>query len=146
MTKEFLRRFWPKVQKSGDGCWTWTACRTSDGYGQIKGHRTRKLWYAHRVSYELVNGPIPDGLQIDHLCRNPSCVNPEHLEAVTPRRNTMRSRSLTAKLARQTHCKRGHPLSGDNLYQSALRRGQRQCLTCRRARERRYREAARLAP
>jgi hypothetical protein len=101
-------RFWSKVDKSGE-CWLWTASKKYKDYGQFwyKGRND----FAHRVAYELCKGAIPDGLQIDHLCRNPSCVNPDHLEAVTQRENILRGEGLSAQRARQTHCKRGHLLS-----------------------------------
>lgn len=80
----FEERFWAKVDKSGD-CWTWTATRNSAGYGTttIDGvHR-----YSHRASYEMANGPIPAGMQIDHMCHSRSCVNPGHLRVVTGKQN-----------------------------------------------------------
>lgn len=132
-------RFWEKVDRAGgDGaCWPWLAS-TRHGYGQYgvaKGH----IAQAHRYAYELAVGPIPAGLEIDHLCRNTRCVNPNHLEAVTGRVNSLRSMSLMAINARKTHCKRGHALDGANLY----RYGQaRQCRTCRRLRDRAHRGVA----
>lgn len=76
-------RFWSYVDKS-EGCWNWTGSKTS-GYGNIR-HEGRGL-YAHRISYEFAHGPIPDGMVIDHICHNPACVNPAHLQAVTHRQN-----------------------------------------------------------
>ncbi len=84
--------------------------------------------YAHRVAWEKVHGPIPPGMQIDHLCRNRACVNVNHLEAVTQRVNTLRGLSAGAMNARKTVCPRGHPLEGDNLRKSL--RGDRECKTC----------------
>ena len=80
-------RFWPRVEK-GPNCWEWTGARGSSGYGQISsgGPRPSAL-YAHRVSYELAVGPIPEGMQIDHTCHNSACVNPEHLRIVTLKQN-----------------------------------------------------------
>ena len=77
-------------------------------------------------------GPVPDGIEIDHLCRVRHCANPEHLEAVTPTENTMRGEGVGAKNARLTHCKHGHPLSGDNLYIVTRAGGKRRrvCRTC----------------
>ena len=84
-----------------------------------------------RVAYEMVVGPIPDGLQIDHLCRVRNCVNPDHLEPVTPRENTMRGYSIQAQNARKTHCIHGHPFEG-NTY--ARPDGNRECAVCKKAR------------
>lgn len=74
-----MDRFWEKVDKSGE-CWLWTAYTTKKGYGQT--HIGGKTKYAHRVAYELSVGPIPDGKELDHLCRNRACVNPDHLDPV----------------------------------------------------------------
>lgn len=84
-------RFWAKVDRSGD-CWTWIGYIAPDGYGRLsKGRFKQGSWVAHRVSYEIANGPIPDGLQVDHLCFNRACVNPAHLEAVTQLVNNQRA-------------------------------------------------------
>lgn len=129
-------RFWSKVSRSGpDECWEWTAGATSAGYGAFYPTPGGVQVSAHRYSYELIVGPIPEGLDIDHLCRNRRCVNPVHLEPVTRRENVLRGESPAAERARKTHCKRGHPLEGDNLSFIGTRR---QCRECRRARQRRY--------
>ena len=119
-------RFWSKVEKS-DGCWLWTAATDTKGYGNFSvcGHATK----AHRVAYELVVGPIPTGLCIDHLCRTPTCVNPAHLEPVTNEENIMRGVGFSARNKVKTHCPSGHPYSGDNLLNRGSRRG---CAACRR--------------
>lgn len=122
-------RFWSHVDvRDGAECWNWLAAKTSGGYGRFRTPKTHLL--AHRVSYELSVGPIADGLQLDHLCRNRSCVNPAHLEPVTPRVNTLRGSSVSAVNAVKTHCNHGHPLSGSNLYQ--MPDGNRACRACRR--------------
>lgn len=92
-----LDRFWSKVDTSGD-CWNWTASVTKQGYGQfsIGGRHGHKL-YAHRYSFELVNGDIPSGLQIDHICHNRKCVNPEHLRLATNKQNHEHYRGPTVR-------------------------------------------------
>ncbi len=108
-----------------DGCWEWTAAKTSEGYGAIgKGAREEGTLLAHRVMYESLVGLIPDGLVIDHLCRNRGCVNPTHMEPVTTRENVLRGEGLTAQQARRIRCPAGHFYTGTNS------RGDRICLTC----------------
>lgn len=122
-------RFWAKVDKT-ETCWNWTATKSAKGYGHFKAspHTTTPM-KAHRWSYEQANGPIPDGLTIDHLCRNTSCVRPDHLEAVDGRTNTLRGYNPCAVNARKTHCPQGHELTEANVY---IRPGtrSRRCRMC----------------
>lgn len=90
------------------GCWWWTGAVQAPGYGRFG--IARQTFYAHRISYSLFVGTIPVGLEIDHLCRQPGCVNPRHLEPVTHRVNGLRGVGACAANARKTHCLRGHPL------------------------------------
>ena len=112
MESDRVQRFWAKVEKTAT-CWNWRGGCNGNGYGRFCYHGQR---CAHRLAYELLVGPIPEGMQLDHLCRNRRCVNPAHLEPVTCRENILRGGSLAAQRARRTHCKRGHPLAGDNMY------------------------------
>lgn len=106
MSADWVERFWTKVDKADNGCWGWIAYRDPDGYGNfsIEG-RTKR---SHRVAYELLISSIPEGMQLDHLCRNRGCVNPDHLEPVTCRENILRGESFQARNARKTHCLHGH--------------------------------------
>lgn len=133
-------RFFSKVRMT-DGCWVWTAGRSTNQFGHgvfSVGRGVSKG--AHRFMYEQVVGPIPEGCVLDHLCRNTSCVRPDHLEPVPQRVNLHRGTSPVAINAAKTECKRGHPLSGDNLI--VTKTGCRQCRECRRTKDR-LRRAAR---
>lgn len=126
-----LDRFWSKVDATGP-CWEWTAARlSSGGYGAFR--LNGKTQRAHRVAWELLVGPIPEGLVLDHLCRNPVCVNPDHLQPVTDRVNVVeRGHTIMARKARQTHCLRGHPLTEDNIYRYGSSRECKECHAIRR--------------
>ena len=91
---EITNRFWSKVTK-GSNCWEWQASKTADGYGRFG--IGRKLFLSHRVAYELTNGPIPEGIVIDHKCRSRSCVNPSHLRAATHKENLENRDGATVK-------------------------------------------------
>lgn len=123
--------FWKRVQQAEDGCWQWTGGTEKGGYGRyswnLGGHRTRTM-YAHRIAYELLVGPILEGLVIDHLCRNRRCVNPSHLEPVTMRTNTLRGETFAARNAAKTHCPKGHPFDTANTYVNP--KGSRMCRAC----------------
>lgn len=109
-------------------CWLWTGSRNGEsGYGRVCISNPKRTGYLHRVVYEILVGQIPDGLELDHLCRQPPCCNPSHLEPVLPITNVRRGIR-----ASQTHCKNKHPLSGDNLYLAPHSKGYRRvCRTCR---------------
>lgn len=114
-------------------CWEWRGSRIGRGYGQVSRRWLGRL--AHRVSYELFVGPIPEDLEIDHLCSNPPCANPDHLEAVTQLENYLRSNAVTIQNAAKTHCSKGHPFDEQN----TIRDGKsRTCRTCHNERVRAY--------
>lgn len=122
-----IERFWAKVDKTDD-CWLWTGVRISNGYGSFRVEGAMRL--AHRFAYELLVGPIPDGLQIDHLCRVKHCVNPLHLEPVTQAENVRRGHDARG-------CIHGHPWTEESTY---IRpgNGARQCRICRKESARRH--------
>ena len=121
---------------TAEGCWPWIGTAKGNGYGMIVHNGVR--WLAHRLAYELQVGPIPSGLQIDHLCRNRGCVNPAHMEPVTNRENGLRGISPAAEHARSTACPRGHPYDASWAGRYGHRR--RGCLRCH---AKHQREAAR---
>ena len=130
--------FWANVDRSGGNwkCWIWQKSITGAGYGQLMMRGRR--YSAHRYAYENCVRLIPKGMHIDHLCRNKRCVNPCHLQLVTPRVNTLRGIGPGARNAAKTECHRGHLLAGGNLYVTPD--GRRQCNACNRMRERAYRK------
>lgn len=126
-TKSPVERFHKKVEPvTESGCWLWTARCDRAGYGRFWSGVTHVG--AHRFAFEYFRGPVPDGLELDHLCRVPCCVNPWHLEAVTGRINVLRGVGVSAQNARKSRCLHGHPLSGTNLRRDT--RGHRQCVIC----------------
>lgn len=138
MIESDLLRFTRKVTKEGS-CWMWSGSVSAKGYGRF--HYERRNDYAHRVAFEHYCGPIPQDTELDHLCRNRACVNPEHLEAVAHKLNVLRGTSAKRR-ATDTHCNYGHPLEGENLYVRPT--GTRVCRTCvkRHAQTRREKVAA----
>lgn len=129
------------VVNKSTGCWNWTGYIEKEGYGQVwlkSEHGTRR---PHRIEYENKYGPIPSGMVLDHLCRNRSCVNPEHLEIVSHRENILRGEGITAQNAKKTQCLRGHPFSGENL-RTQFRKGkpERVCKACQHLLKKAWRE------
>lgn len=131
--------FWPRVDRSGE-CWLWMGSRSAAGYGRIT--IAQRQYFTHRLAYEVLVGPIPEGLEIDHLCRVTACLNPEHLEAVTHRENILRSTAPMAALAIRTACSRGHEYADGSFI---IRRGARECVICRRAAANEYGKRRRRA-
>ena len=133
-SSDTLRRFWEKVDKTGS-CWRWTAAQNGVGYGRFGiGVRFKNL-YAHRLAYLWAKGPIPEGLELDHLCRNRACVNPDHLEAVTRKINIRRSPLVGKTRPKKSHCPQGHELIGPNVGMS---QGYPYCRVCSRLSRRVY--------
>lgn len=140
--KSIADRFWANVQKNGpDDCWLWLGGLTSTGYGQISiGSRSdsgKKKMKAHRVSFEIANGPIAGGtLLVCHICDNRRCVNPKHLFLGTPKDNTQDAlkKNRLRKPLTKSHCKRGHAFTPENT--TFYKNGSQKCRTCSRERTR----------
>ncbi len=125
-----IDRFWCKVSISDSGCWQWLDLQNYAGYGRF--WFNGKMLRAHKFSYNLFIGEVPEGLELDHLCRNRLCVNPEHLEAVAHQANSSRG-EVGAWERAKTHCPRGHPYDEKNTYLEGMKR---KCRTCMRLRQR----------
>ena len=139
-------RFWAKVDKNGPvplgPCWIWKARRNPNGYGEFRFSNRTKL--AHHHAYELLKGTIPEDVELDHVCDNPACVNPEHLYPVSHRVNMMRGKRNVAHFAAlKTHCNKGHEFTAENTYVS---QGHRKCRFCVLARTERYRRKHGITP
>lgn len=125
-----------KIEIQPSGCWIWIASLDHNGYGRVRDTVNNSTKFSHRFIYELLIGPIPSDLELDHLCRIPSCCNPKHLEPVTHTENVKRGKApeITKKRHKEkTHCYQGHPLFGNNLYEYKGKDGyiNRQCKICK---------------
>lgn len=137
-------RFWDKARTNSEtGCWEWRGQLTKKGYGVIK--FDRRMRRAHRLAYEALIGQVPNGLVLDHLCRVRHCVNPTHLDPVTPAENTRRGVINVGRkgvaLKPRTHCPQGHPYDEANTATSHS--GKRRCRACTRTRKQQYRQEKR---
>jgi hypothetical protein len=127
LTPKQIDRFWSRVDVpyQPSCCWEWQGYKHRDGYGCVRYERRMGAFQAHRVSYTLLLGPIPDGMTLDHLCRNRPCVNPDHLQIVDVGTNTLRGYGTAALNKRKTHCRNGHELVPD-----PYKEGHRRCPIC----------------
>ena len=125
--KALCGRLWPRIKQAPSGCWEWQGC-LARGYGTIWFQNNH--WKVHRIVYQMLVGPLDPILTIDHLCRNPKCCNPKHLEQVSYKTNALRGVGPTAVNAKKTHCIRGHELVGHNLLTRKDRPGNRECRAC----------------
>ena len=130
--QERTRRFWARVHKT-ESCWLWTGSQSAGGYGRMRWPGLPHAMCAHRISYLLSVGPIPEGMEIDHLCFNPRCVRPDHLEPVTSKENVRRARVVNPvknpQFGKCELCKRGHDLAANAMAIP----GGRRCRLCFRA-------------
>lgn len=132
--RRFEAAFWKRVNKT-DSCWLWTGGRTDEGYGYLSvrapSGKGARLFRAHRLAWFLFRGDIPDALVPDHLCHVRHCVNPDHIELVPVRTNTLRGRNNPiAQNAVKTHCKHGHEFTEANTKMRGPGQKHRECLTC----------------
>lgn len=136
--QNLTKRLKSKIHINDNGCWCWTGAvfsKVNGKYAQIRMTSNEKkscLRYAHRVSYEHFVGPVPEGKELDHLCRNTLCINPQHLEPVTHKENMLRRVDINKK-----YCKHGHKMEDDNVYLNP--KGARECRTCRKISQKKFR-------
>ena len=144
-TPEYIEYLKSKIEEryrvSKTGCWEWTRSKIPAGYGKMKAKKS--TWGVHRLYYQLVNGPVDSSLVISHLCDNPPCINPSHLEATTQWENNARGSGVSAQNLRKTHCKHGHEYTSENTrVRISKNHPRRTCRTCDlaqdRERKRRY--------
>lgn len=128
-----------RIDVMADGCWLWAKSLNRDGYGVLRVDGVQ--WLAHRLSYKLFVGPIPEGAELDHTCRRRACVNPQHLEPVTHRENIVRGSHPNIVRHRKAICSKGHAVVGDNV--SVRSDGRLLCRQCINARARNNRAIAR---
>jgi HNH endonuclease len=150
--EEVWRRFWTRVNKNGptfrdlSPCWIWLGYKDEDGYGRTNSSQLGSR-RAHRAAYLNLVGPVPDGLELDHLCHNRACCNPDHLRPVTHLENVQADGSLcVTQHSLKTHCKNGHPFTPENTIHVPARPthcAQRACRECRKVYDRRLRERKR---
>lgn len=130
LTDNDLKRLWSKVKKGIDekDCWGWTDSLSKAGYAYFSyGGRKGKKVLAHRLLYEIMIGPIPEGKDLDHLCRNRFCVRPDHQQPASRRENLLRGETIYAREASATHCPQGHPY---DLLNTRFYKGNRICRKC----------------
>lgn len=134
-------RLLSRVKETASGCWEWQGYTRQDGYARVTIRptpTTQETHLAHRLAYETWVGPIPEGLVIDHVCRNRACINPSHLEVVTQATNNQRGMAPSFQAQREQRCKRGHPYTPEHSYFGSDGR-RRSCRTCETANQRRRR-------
>lgn len=133
---KYIERFLNRIQVSENRCWLWTSTLNNKGYARLGMYK--RLVLVHRWTYILFKGVIPANLELDHLCRNPRCINPNHLEPVTHQENNLRGNTQSAIHAKKTHCPQGHPYDEENTHID--KRGRRECRVCKREKARTYNE------